>query len=133
MPTRAVPYVALGLAAILLVPCAAAQLKHPDLASRPLTDADMEKYVAILTEVRKVQKTLKNPSSPEGLSALRAATAKAAEPHDWGTTDYAVVDSRMKVAEQHVKMEKSVPVPAEKKADVDLFRKWQPKILAARK
>jgi hypothetical protein len=112
---------------------ASAQLKDPKIGSRPLTDIDMEKYVAILTEVTKAQRQIKDLSSPAGLQQLREATAKACEPHGWGTLDYGVVNARLTTAQQHIKMEKSVPVPADKAADVALARKFAEKIAAAKK
>jgi hypothetical protein len=111
----------------------AAQLRDPKIGSRPLTDADMEKYVAILTEVTKARRQIKEVSTPAGMQKIRAATAQACEAHGWGTLDYGVVDARITAAQQHIKMEKTVPIPAEKAADVALARKWADKISAARK
>ena len=88
------------VAALLAQPLIAfAQLKDPKIASRALTDADMEKYVAITIEVKKAQKQAgKEISTPAGMQKVREATIKAAEPHGWGSLDYSVVDARVTVA-----------------------------------
>jgi hypothetical protein len=123
----------LGLLLGLAIPAgAAAQLRDPTIGSRALTDADMEKYVAISAELTEAKAGIREPSSAEGMAALRAATVKAAERQGWGTLDYGVVDARMTAAFQHIRMEATVPVPAEKKADVELARKWKAKIDAAK-
>jgi hypothetical protein len=112
---------------------AAPQLKDPKIASRALTDADMEKYVAILGEVKKAQKGIAAISSPAGMEAQRQATARACDAQGWGTLDYGVVDARVKTAQQHIRMEKTTPVPASKAADVALVRAWAAKIAEAGK
>jgi hypothetical protein len=121
----------LGLLCLLASP-AAAQLKDPTIGSRALTDADLEKYVAITAELTEAKAGIPALSSPEGMAALRAATVKAAERQGWGTLDYGVVDARMTAAFQHIRMEATVPVPANKQADVALARKWKAKIDAAK-
>ncbi|HEX9638664.1 MAG TPA: hypothetical protein VGB99_14095, partial [Acidobacteriota bacterium] len=98
-----------------------------------LTDADLEKYVDISAKVRAVAHGLKGDSSPAAAQKFQQATAAACAPHDWSTLDYGVVNARVTVALQHLKMEKTVPVPAEKKAEVELVRKWKEQIDAARK
>lgn len=122
-----------GTVILLMAPALTAQFKDVQLASRALTDADLTKYVVVLTEVTKARKGIPSISSPAGMTALREATSKAADTQGWASGDYSVVGARMTVAEQHVKMEKNVPVPESKKADVDLFKRWQQKIAAARK
>jgi len=111
---------------------AAAQLRDPMIGSRALTDADLEKYVAITAELTGAKAGIAAISSPEGMQQLRAATIKAVEKQGWGTLDYGVVDARMTAAFQHIRMEATVPVPLEKKADVELARKWKARIDAAK-
>ncbi len=130
--TLTIPVVAM---AILLASATglAMQFKDPKIASRPLDDADMVKYVAILGELTKARKQIRGISTPAGGQQLQAAKAKACESQGWGTLDYSVVDSRIVVAQQHIKMEKTTPVPADKAADVALARKWADRIAAAKK
>lgn len=130
---RALVGAVIGLALLVSAPALSAQFKDIQLASRVLTDADIEKYVGILAEVRKAQRSIPSISSPAGMEAQRAATVKASEARGWGSGDYGAVDARMRVAEQHIRMEKTTPVPAAKQADVELFRKWQQKVAEARK
>lgn len=132
---RRIRAVLMGMAMVMVVaaPVLSAQFKDIQLASRVLTDADMEKYVGILTELRQARTGIPSISSPAGMTAIREATVKAAGTRGWGSGDFSVVDARMKTAEQHIKMEKTVPVPPSKKADVELFRKWLPKVTEARK
>jgi hypothetical protein len=125
----------LATLAVLLtisVSAAGAQLRDATLATRALTDADMEKLVAITRELAVARKDIPAISSPEGIAQLRTATVKATEKQGWGSLDFAVVDQRVKVALQHIKMEASSPVPAEKKAEVDLVRKWKQRLEEAK-
>lgn len=110
----------------------AQQLRDPKIASRALDDKDMTKYVAILGELTKVRKGIKSISSPAGMQEFQAKV-KACDAHGWGTLDYSAVDLRMMTAQQHIKMEKTVPVPADKAADVALAKKWADRIAAAKK
>jgi hypothetical protein len=106
---------------------AAAQLRDLTIGSRALTDADLEKYVAITRELAVAKKGIPALSSPAGLAAFRDSTAKAADRHGWGSMDSSVVDARLNAALMHLRMP-NVPVPADKRADVDLARKWKAKI-----
>jgi len=128
-------WTAAAVLVILTAPTAAgsAQMRDPSLGSRALTDADLEKYVDIIAKVRPVARGLKGDTSPAAAQKIQQATAAACAPHDWSTLDYGVVNARVTVALQHLKMEKTVPVPAEKKAEVELVRKWKEQIDAARK
>ena len=110
-----------------------AQLKDMQIGSRPLTDADMEKYVAIHKVAAKAAYALKGDTSPGAVQKLQETTRKACEPHGWGTLDYSVVNARVDAALMLIKMEKQTPVPPKKKADVTLVKKWQDKITEARK
>ena len=51
----------------------------------------------------------------------------------WGTLDYGVVNARVTTALLALRMEKQAPVPADRKADVELVRKWKDKIDQAKK
>jgi hypothetical protein len=109
------------------------QLKDLDIGSRVLTDADMEKYVAVTREVTKVTRALKGDTSPGAVQKIQQATRSASEPLGWGTLDYSVVNARVTTALLALRMEKQTPVPADKKADVELVRKWKDKIDQAKK
>jgi hypothetical protein len=111
---------------------ATGQLKDPAIGSRALTDVDMTKYVAILGEVTAAIRGIKEPSSMAGLQQIRAATIEACEKQGWGNLDYGVVDARVKAALQHIRMEATVPVPADKKALVELVRAWKARIDSAK-
>jgi hypothetical protein len=107
-------------------------MRDMTLGSRPLTDADMEKFVAITHELTIAKKGIPEISSPAGLKAVRDATIKAADKHGWATLDFNVVGARVMTAETIIKNEARVPVPAEKRADVDIVRKWLARILDAK-
>ncbi len=107
-------------------------MKDPQIASRALTTADLEKYVAILTRVTQANKERKGDMSQAAMQVMNAKKAKACEEHGWTSLDYGVVDARVATAQMHLKMA-NVPVPASKKADVDIARQFQDKIAAAKK
>jgi hypothetical protein len=110
-----------------------AQLKDTAIGSRPLTDADMEKYVAITKEVAKTSRALKGDTSPAAQQKMREATVEASEPHGWGSLDYSTVNTRVTAAQTLIKFEKQMTVPPDKKADVELVKTWKARIDVARK
>ena len=112
---------------------AAAQLKDPTIGSRALTNADLQKHVAITNEVALARKGIKEISSPAGIQQVRAVTVAACARQGWGSLDYGVVNARVTAALLHIFMEATVPVPADKKAEVELVRKWKPRIEAAKR
>lgn len=109
-----------------------AQLRDLMIGSRALTDADMEKLVAVTREVAIARQKIPAISSQEGIAQLRAATVKAADKQGWGPLDYTVVGQRINVALMHLKMEATQPVPPEKKADVEQARKWKDRLQEAK-
>jgi hypothetical protein len=124
----------LTLVVLLLGPLGglAAQLRDPTIGERALTEADMEKLVAITREVAVARRNIPAISSPEGIAQLRTAVVQAAEKQGWGSLDYSIVDQRVDVALMHIRMEGSSPVPPEKKAEVDLVRQWKDRLEEAK-
>lgn len=102
------------------------------LATRALTDSDLEKYIAILAKVTQANKDRKGDMSQAALQTMQAKKAEACSAQGWTTLDYGVVDSRLTTALTHLKMP-NVPVPDSKKADVEIARTFQGKIAAAKK
>jgi hypothetical protein len=128
--------------ALVILPCMAVTgpasggqapaMKDPQIASRALTTADLEKYVAILAKVTQANKDRKGDMSQAALQVMSAKKAKACEEQGWTTLDYGVVDARMTAAQMHLKMT-GVPVPDSKKGDVEIAKRFQDKIAAAKK
>lgn len=131
---------AVGLSVVLLLstatfspaPAQVPTMKDQQLVSRVLTDADMEKYVAILARVTQANKERKGATSPAAMQEVTAKKAKACEEQGWTTLDYGVVDARVTTAQMHLKMP-NTPVPDSKKADVEIAKKFQDRIAAAKK
>jgi hypothetical protein len=117
---------------ILAASSAGAQLRDLTIGSRALTDGDMEKLVAITREVAIARQGIPSISSAEGAKQVRAAVVTAAEKQGWGSLDFSVVDSRIKAALMHIRMEATTPVPPEKKADVELARLWKERLEEAK-
>jgi hypothetical protein len=102
------------------------------LGRRALTDADLEKYIAVLTRVTQANKARTGRMTPAVLEAMNAAKATACEEQGWTTLDYSAVDTRMMTAQMYLKMP-ALPVAEDKKADVAIAKKFQERIEAARK
>jgi hypothetical protein len=134
---RGIPCLSLvvSLIAFASSPASAQAPKMNDrtLASRPFTDADLEKYVAILAKVTQAHRERGGSMTAAVMKEMQAKKEKACADHGWTSLDYGVVDARMMVALQHMQMEKTVPVPARKKADVEIARKFKQRIDAAKK
>lgn len=62
------------------------------------------------------------------MQKIRQVTLGASAPLDYG-----VVNARVTAALLALRMEKQAPVPADRKADVELVRKWKDKIDQAKK
>lgn len=107
-------------------------MKDPSIARRALTDADLEKYVAVLARVTQANRERKGATTPAAMQEVNAEKAKACEAHGWSTLDYGVVDARMTTAQMHLRMP-SIPVPDDKKADVAIAKKFASRLAAARK
>jgi len=127
-------------AAIFVLVCSAIALgataqmeearKAKELAGRPLTDADIAKYCAVRADIARLG-TPKNTAADlarhnQDVKAIRAR-------HGITDSEYHVLDGRVMTAETLIRMEKQMPTPAEKKADVEIVRKHLAKIQAAKR
>jgi hypothetical protein len=107
-------------------------MTDPQIGSRALTDADLEKYVAILARVTQANKERKGVMSEATLKEVNDKKAQACREQGWTTLDYAAVDARMMTAQLQLKLT-GLPVPEGKVADVAIARKFLEKITAAQK
>jgi hypothetical protein len=97
------------------------------VADRPLTDADMEKYIAV---VKAMPPEMRKPIPPtEEVLRKRAEAVKAV---GWTETEYAMVLGRLMAARfLATGQERGQKVPEEKKADVAIYVKHRDAIAAA--
>jgi hypothetical protein len=119
-----------------------------DAGTRPLTDLDMERYIAIstqLTEARKRSAAGASAGTQAKQSATPGATAdppanvsleqeqvRIIQEHGMSLAEFYLIDGRVNAAALMMGLEKFAPIPDEKQAEVALIRKYLERIKAAR-
>jgi methylthioribose-1-phosphate isomerase len=98
------------------------------LAKRALTDADIEKYIAVRTDITRLG-TPRNTAAE--LQKYAADCKKIRSRHGITDAEYSVLLGRIMTAQNIIRMEKQVPAPGDKKADVEIVRKHLQRIREA--
>lgn len=94
---------------------------NKDIGSRPLTDADIDKYAAITTELAK----LGQPADHEEINKILTQQGMT-----YG--EYSVLSTRVNIASTMLGMNQSVPVPDIIKGDLEVVRRNLEKINTAK-